>query len=196
MLKKLSKYGNICVFGFETGISRVFVPLLPNDSELPRFGLRVKPSGARRAVSQCRSPDPRTCRGTRWGNDPDEARALARDALADVRKGKDPSASRAAAREGLTVADLCDDYLKAAEKGMALGKRGRPKSPLTILTDGARINGHIKPLLGTLKVQAVTRHDVARFLDAVQLANTARRSKAKRTQGRSSLAALALRRAP
>jgi integrase len=157
------------------------------DSELQRFGLRVKPSGSMTYVVQYRNAGGRTRKlavGRVGELTPDEARGLARDALADVRKGKDPSASRAAARDGMTVAQLCDDYLNAARKGMALGKRGRPKSALTIATDRGRINGHIKPLLGKLTVQGVTHQDVARFLDAVQVGKTARRGKAQRRRGR------------
>jgi len=157
------------------------------DSELARFGLRVKPSGAMTFVVQYRNAGGRTRKmalGRVGELTPDEARGLALDALGDVRKGKDPSANRAAAREGLTVAELCDDYLKAAEKGTALGKRGRAKSALTIAGDRGRINGHIKPLLGTLTVQAVTRQDVARFLDAVQFGRTGRKGKGLRQRGR------------
>src|SRR5262249_11454004 len=87
-------------------------------------------------------------------------------------------------RGELTVAGLCDKYLEAAEKGLALGKRGRQKSPLTISTDRGRINGHIKPLLGNLDVRAVTRVEVARFQDAIHFGKTARRGKGKRRQGR------------
>jgi integrase len=73
----------------------------------------------------------------------------------------------------MTVAQLCDDYMNACEKGLVLGKGGRRKSPLTIRTDKGRIKSHIKPLLGPLAVKAVSSRDVAKFLDAVMLGKTA-----------------------
>src|SRR5258708_4907683 len=97
---------------------------------------------------------------------------------------KQPSATRGADRAGLTVAALCDDYLIAVAKGLVLGKRGRGKSATTIVTDKGRIEGHIKPLLGSMKVKAVTRQDVAKFLDGVQMGKTAaKQSKGKRRKG-------------
>jgi hypothetical protein len=53
-----------------------------------------------------------------------------KDRVGRVAKGEDPSAARRADRKGLTVADLCDNYLTAAEKGIVVGKRRRPRSPL------------------------------------------------------------------
>ena len=59
---------------------------------------------------------------------PDEARQRARKALGRVAAGEDPSATRNAARGAMTVADLCRDYLAAADKGLVMGKGKRPKS--------------------------------------------------------------------
>lgn len=118
---------------------------------------------------------------------PEQARTLAKIELGGVAKGEDPSAARRADRKGLTVADLCDNYLTAAEKGIVVGKRRRPKSPLTIRSDGSRIAAHIKPLMGALLVKAVTRQDVTRFLEAIQLgksATNAQKGTGKRKRGK------------
>jgi integrase len=112
----------------------------------------------------------------------EEARAEAEVLRGDTRRG-DPARDAAAKQaKGMTVAALCDEYLVAVDKGLVHGKRGRPKSPLTIATDKGRINGHIKPLLGTKLVKVVTRQDVKRFLEAVQVGKS-RRPKGKRKRG-------------
>src|SRR4029077_4654927 len=101
------------------------------DDDLARFGVRVKPSGARTYVIQYRNSGGRT-RKLALGRvgilTPEEARQRARKALGQVADGQDPSATRNAARGAMTVAALCDDYLEAAEKGLVLGKRKRPKA--------------------------------------------------------------------
>ena len=157
------------------------------DSDLERFGLRVKPSGAMTYVIQYRNSAGRTRKlalGKVGVLTPEEARRRARIELGRAADGQDPSAARGAAREGLTVASLCDEYLTAVERGLALGKQGRRKAASTIVTDKGRIEGHIKPLLGSMKVKAVTRQDVAKFLDGVQMGKTAaKRAKDKRRKG-------------
>src|SRR5690606_41278375 len=42
----------------------------------------------------------------------DQAREIARDWLADIRKGHDPSAEKAAARRALTVKELCKQFIE------------------------------------------------------------------------------------
>jgi integrase len=161
--------------------------VLYRDSDLKGFALRMKPSGAMTYVIQYRNSAGRTRKlalGRVGVLTPDEARRKARIELGKVAAGQDPSAVRTAARGAMTVAALCDEYLVAAEKGLVLGKAGRRKSPLTIDTDNGRIEGHIKPLLGQMAVKAVTRRDVTKFRDAVQLGKTAvKRVKGKPRQG-------------
>src|ERR1700722_870606 len=108
------------------------------DDELAGFALRAKPTGVRTWVIQYRNSAGRTRKlalGRVGVLTPEEARKRARRALSDVADGGDPSANRNAARGAMTVADLCRDYLADSQKGLVLGKRKRPKSKTTLLTD-------------------------------------------------------------
>jgi integrase len=159
------------------------------DSEVRGFGYRLKANGTGAWIFQYRKvgTSRRMTIGSYPGDDamtPEQARREAEVLRGRVRKG-DPAREQATVQaKGMTVADLCNEYLVAAEKGLVLGKKGRRKSPLTIATDKGRINGHIKPLLGPLAVKAVTRQDIQKFVDAVQLGKTAvKRVKGKPTRG-------------
>ena len=161
---------------FVDKLKRVQKDTLYRDSSVVGFALRVKPSGARPWVVQYRNKAGRTRKLAMKNSSaatPDEARRWAKTTLGQVAAGRDPSAERNAKLGAMTVAQLCDEYLTAAKKGLVLGKARRRKSPLTIATDIGRINGHIKPVLGQVAVQAVTHRDIVKFLDAVQLGKTA-----------------------
>jgi integrase len=94
-----------------------------------------------------------------------------------VADGADPAAQKREKRQAATVAELCDLYLADAEAGSLLTHRGVAKKPSTLATDKSRIEHHIKPLLGTMKVSTVTRADVERFMHAVAEGETAQRVK-------------------
>jgi integrase len=129
---------------------------------------------------------------------PDEARGLARDHLASVAKGSDPSHERNERRAALTVGELCDEYLAAAEKkraalrGQAKRKRGFPKLS-TIAMDRSRIERHVKPLIGRISIKALTRADLEKMQDDIAGGKSAERSVAKgrggQTRGGSAAAA-------
>jgi integrase len=158
---------------------------LYRDDDLSGFALRAKPSGARTWVVQYRNSAGRTRKlalGRVGVLTPEEARQQARKALVRVAAGEDPSATRNAARGAMTVADLCRDYLAAADKGLVFGKGKRPKAETTLATDRNRITCHIIPQLGTLAVADVRQADVRRFMHAVQAGKTAQ--VAKTTTGR------------
>ena len=108
---------------------------------------------------------------------PDLARAEARRVLGEVTKGADPAEEKQQGRKAKTVAELCDDYLEASEAGRVLTRRKLPKKASTLATDRGRVERHIKPLLGNLKVAAVSRLDIEQFNNQVSEGATAARVK-------------------
>ena len=146
------------------------------DGELKGFGVRMKSSGSAAYFIRYKRPDGggrRLVLGKVGSMTPDEARKLAREKLNAVAKGADPSAERHAARTAVTVKELCRLYTEAAERGLIMGKRGRPKKASTLSTDRGRIDRHIIPLLGRKRVDEVTQADINRFLRDVTAGKTA-----------------------
>jgi integrase len=104
---------------------------------------------------------------------PESAREEARRLLGEVTKGADPAADKRAARNAQTVSELCDLYFDNAENGRLITRRRTAKKASTLATDRGRIQRHIKPLLGSCKVAAVTGTDVERFMYDVAAGKTA-----------------------
>jgi integrase len=123
--------------------------------------------------------------GSPWT--PDTARAEALRILAEKVRGNDPAAVKKATRHAQTILDLCDLYWSDAEKGRLLTRSRRPKKPSTLLSDKGRIDNHIRPLLGSIKIQAVTAADVERFLQDVAEGKTLHRTKTGRKRGLSNV---------
>ena len=82
-----------------------------------------------------------------------------------------PAAPRKAVHA--TVDQLCDLYLADAEAGRLMTRRRTAKKASTLLTDRGRIERHIKPLLGSRAVAAVTHEDIEAFLHDVTAGKTA-----------------------
>lgn len=108
---------------------------------------------------------------------PEMARTEAKRLKADIDRGIYPHSTREEARAAITVAELCERYMAAAQAGRstALLRRGRAKKASTLATDGSRISSHIVPLLGDKIVAEVTRQDINRFLNQVAEGKTRRR---------------------
>jgi integrase len=119
--------------------------------------------------------------GSPWT--PETARDKARELLGEVVKGFDPAGAKRAARKAITVAELCDAYFADAEAGRVLTRNKEPKKPSTLAIDKGRIERHIKPLLGSLLVTAITRDDVDQFLHGVAEGRTASRTRTGKRRG-------------
>ena len=88
--------------------------------ELRGFGIRTKPSGMRTFLIQYRNRRGQTRRYSlgQYGRvTVEEARREAKIMLAEVARGEDPSEARRVARDARTVADMCDLYLQDAWAG-------------------------------------------------------------------------------
>lgn len=157
-------------------------------SELKGFGFYVQPSGAKTYVVDYRVDGARRRMtiGRHGVLTTEEARALAIQTLGPVVLQKaDPLLERKTRRASLTVAQLCDQYMKAAEKGLILGRRkSKPKKASTIEIDGGRISRHIKPLLGSKLVIDLERADITKFMRDVAAGKTARKDRSGKNGAR------------
>lgn len=140
-----------------------------NDSLVPGLCLLVLPSGARTYYVRFRQLDGRQLEmklGTPVELTPDDARRLAREALAQVREGRRPTEERRAMRQASTLADLAREHL---ERHAAKKRSGA--------CDEANWRVHLLPALGAAtKVAAVTHEEVARWHAAHRQPITANRA--------------------
>ena len=104
---------------------------------------------------------------------PDTARDEARRLLGDVARGEDPAGAKQAIRKAITVGELCDRYMADAKAGLVLTRFGSGKKASTLAIDEGRIARHIKPVLGSLAIAAVTAADIRNLRDAVAAGKTA-----------------------
>jgi integrase len=118
---------------------------------------------------------------------PDTAREQARRLLGEVAKGGDPAADKQTKRKAETVAELCDAYWAEAEAGRLMTRCRTAKKASTLFSDKGRVEKHIKPLLGRMKVGAVTREDVEQFMHAVAEGKTAARIRSGKKRGMSNV---------
>ncbi|MER9270494.1 tyrosine-type recombinase/integrase [Mesorhizobium sp. M0643] len=157
-------------------------------SDLKGFGAYVHPTGRRTYFIDYRSGDGvrrRMTIGRHGVITTEQARKLAIETMGGVvlQKG-DPLLERKTRRKSMTVSQLCEQYLKAAEKGVILGRSRRPKKASTIEVDKGRIARHIKPLLGSKLVIDLDRADIVKFVRDVTTGKTSRRDRSGKNGNR------------
>ncbi len=154
------------------------------DTELRRYGLRMKPSGAASYLILYRpaSGRQRMLTFARVGTvTPEEARTKARKLLSEVDDGGDPAQRREEEGGALTVAEICERYLEAARAGLVVTNKRRAKSASTLAVDEGRVARHIVPLIGKHVANSLAgRTDlIQRFYDDVAAGKTATKIKTR-----------------
>jgi hypothetical protein len=146
------------------------------DADLRGFGVRVKPRGVGSPVKTYLvqyKHDGRTRRmslGQHGKLTPEQARTRAKALLGRVASGENPAEAKT--QKAITVRELCEEYLAAAEAGRVRGRRGLPKKPSTLATDKGRIERHIVKLLGARRVRDLTPRDIEAFMHAIESGET------------------------
>jgi integrase len=139
---------------------------------LPGFGVRVRPSGRKSFIVQYdfNGKSRKVTVGTFGTLTVEQARKRATELLAKVQLGEDVAA-KPAVEANPTIAELCDEYLL---------KGCKHKKASTTLTDKGRIERHIKPLLGHVRVQDLKRRHIDDFFADVAAGKTAADVKTER----------------
>ena len=125
------------------------------DRELPGFGLRVYPSGAKVYVVQtrCAGRSKRVTVGRHGDVSPDQARKEAARIIARIKGGETPIP--VAPKAAPTMAELAERYQREH-----VSMRCRPA---TVAHYGIMLAKHIMPALGELKVAEVERKHILAF---------------------------------
>ncbi|VVE83016.1 tyrosine-type recombinase/integrase [Pandoraea sputorum] len=131
-------------------------PVELRDTVVPGFLCKVTPAGRKVFMLQYRTnagERRKPALGVYGELTVEQARSLAQEWLAEVRRGADPSAAKAAARAAPTVKELCEKFMEeySAQRNKPSTRRGYQ----------GVIDRCIVPMLGRIKVQDVKRPDVA-----------------------------------
>ncbi|EMD1678965.1 tyrosine-type recombinase/integrase [Klebsiella variicola] len=129
------------------------------DTVVPGFLCKVTPAGRKVFMLQYRTNagERRKPALGQYGElTVEQARVMAQEWLAEVRRGGDPSAAKAAARKAQTMKEYCHTFMEDYSK-----QRNKPSTQRGY--QGV-IDRCIIPILGRMKVQDVKRPDVAALM--------------------------------
>ena len=129
------------------------------DTVVPGFLCKITPAGRKVFMLQYRTNagERRKPALGQYGElTVDQARSMAQEWLAEVRKGGDPSAAKNAARKAPTMKEFCHTFMEDYSK-----QRNKPSTQRGY--QGV-IDRCIIPIMGRMKVQDVKRPDVAALM--------------------------------
>jgi integrase len=136
------------------------------DTELRGFGVRGRGTGLYYVLKTRVHGQQRWFtigkQGSPWT--PETARKKVLQLLGEIAEGNDPAEVREDLKRRMSVADLCDLYLK---EGCS------EKKPSTLATDKGRIERHIKPLLGRKDARTLKKREIEQFMRDVGDGKTA-----------------------
>src|SRR5262249_32443925 len=130
------------------------------DSEIHGFGLRLWPSGRRVYILKYRTIEGRQRKVTIGQHGLITAEQARKTALRWLGEGRDPAGARSKTRNAPTLRALAD---RCMAEHAAVKKR-----PGSVQSDETLLRLHILPRLGSMKVVAVERRDIAQLHHAVR----------------------------
>jgi hypothetical protein len=121
--------------------------------KLPGFGCRVRKSGSKTFPAMYRiggrnASTKRVTIGPYGTLTVDQARSQAATGLSKAKRGEDVAAQRTKERAEMTVAQVCDEYMREGVEH---------KKPSTLESDVSHIACHIKPLLESRFLLALSK---------------------------------------
>ena len=127
------------------------------DSQIPGFGVRVSPKGRKTYTLQYRvgGRTKRMSLGVHGKITPDQARELARRNLGEVASGQDPAGQVQRKRRAPNVSALCDRFLTEYVPVRCKPSTQREYTRCCDL--------FIRPKIGAMKIEDITRPDVAKL---------------------------------
>lgn len=137
------------------------------DTTVPGFLCKVTPTGRKVFMLQYRTNSGvrrKPALGQFGELTVEQARSLAQDWLAEVRRGGDPGHDKGEARKAPTVKELCSRFMEDHSK-----LHNKPSTQ-----DGYQyqIDNFVIPAFGTKKVHEVTRHDITALMKRMEKSPT------------------------